>query len=78
MRGPEAARPARPMAQRKTFPLRLDPAIFQALQRWAASDLRSVNGQIEFLLRQALQQAGRLPQKLPAETEAGGPETSGE
>ncbi len=49
------------MAQRKAFPLRLDPAIFDALQRWADADLRSVNAQIEFLLRQALRQAGRLP-----------------
>jgi len=48
------------MAQRKAFPLRLDPAVFDALQRWADADLRSVNAQIEFLLRRALQQAGRL------------------
>ncbi len=49
------------MAQRKSFPLRLDPAVFEAVQRWADADLRSVNAQIEFLLRRALQQAGRLP-----------------
>ena len=49
------------MAERKAFPLRLDPAVFDALQRWAASDLRSVNAQIEFLLRRALQQEGRMP-----------------
>jgi len=49
------------MAQRKAFPLRLDPAVFDALQRWADADLRSVNAQIEFLLRRALQQAGRMP-----------------
>jgi hypothetical protein len=48
------------MAQRKTFPLRLDPAVYEALQRWADSDLRSLNAQIEFLLRRALQQAGRV------------------
>ncbi len=55
------------MAQRKTFPLRLDPAIYQALQRWADSELRSANGQIEFLLRRALREAGRLPETpLPA------------
>jgi hypothetical protein len=51
------------MAERKSFPLRLDPAIFDAVQRWADAELRSVNAQIEFLLRRALQQAGRLPQK---------------
>ena len=49
------------MADRKAFPLRLDPAVYDALQRWAAADLRSLNAQIEFLLRRALQQAGRVP-----------------
>jgi len=49
------------MAQRKAYPLRLDPVVHEALQRWADADLRSVNAQIEFLLRRALQQAGRLP-----------------
>jgi hypothetical protein len=48
------------MANRKPFLLRLDPATHQALQRWADSELRSVNAQIEFLLRRALQDAGRL------------------
>ncbi|MGH9533132.1 MAG: hypothetical protein ACRD2Q_12140 [Terriglobales bacterium] len=59
------------MAERKTFPLRLQPATFAALQRWADSELRSVNGQIEFLLRHALQEAGRLPQEPRASPEAG-------
>jgi len=49
------------MSQKKAFPLRLDPATYDALQRWADADLRSLNGQIEFLLRQALRQAKRLP-----------------
>ncbi len=49
------------MAERKAFPLRLDRAVHAALQRWADADLRSLNAQIEFLLRRALQQAGRLP-----------------
>ena len=48
------------MADRKPFLLRLDPATLDALQRWAADDLRSLNGHIEFLLRRALQQAGRM------------------
>jgi hypothetical protein len=48
------------MAQRKPFLLRLDPAIHEALQRWADSELRSLNAQIEFLLRQALKESGRL------------------
>ena len=51
------------MAGRKAFPLRIDPAIFDAVQRWADADLRSVNAQIEFLLRRVLKDAGRLPQK---------------
>jgi hypothetical protein len=49
------------MAQRKAFPLRLDPAIYDELQRWAGAELRSLNGQIEYLLRRALQDAGRMP-----------------
>jgi hypothetical protein len=49
------------MALRKAFPLRLEPALYEALQRWADAEMRSMNGQIEFLLRQSLKQAGRLP-----------------
>ena len=48
------------MAERKPFLLRLDEKTFLALKRWADDDLRSVNGQIEYLLRRALDQAGRL------------------
>lgn len=47
------------MAQRKAFLLRVDPALLESLQRWADDDLRSLNGQIEFLLRKALAEAGR-------------------
>jgi len=47
------------VAERKAFLLRVDPAVLEALQRWANDDLRSLNGQIEFLLRRALQDAGR-------------------
>jgi hypothetical protein len=49
------------MADRKPFLLRLDPETHAALRRWAADDLRSLNGQLEFLLRRALADAGRLP-----------------
>lgn len=49
------------MADRKSLLLRLDPAVHDALARWASDDLRSTNAQIEFLLRQALAEAGRLP-----------------
>ncbi len=48
------------MAQRKAFLLRLDPATHEALQRWADADLRSLNAQIEYLLRCALKDADRL------------------
>jgi hypothetical protein len=47
--------------QRKAYPLRIDPRLYDALERWAADELRSVNAQIEFLLRDALRRAGRLP-----------------
>ena len=49
------------MAERKPFLLRIDPAVLDALQKWASDDLRSLNGQIEFVLRRALQQEGRGP-----------------
>jgi hypothetical protein len=49
------------MADRKPFLLRMDRQLLDALQRWANDDLRSLNGQIEFVLRRALQQSGRLP-----------------
>ena len=48
------------MAERKAFLLRIDPAVLEALQRWADDELRSLNGQIEFVLRRALQGEGRL------------------
>jgi len=53
------------MADRKTFLVRFDPAVHEALQRWADADLRSLNAQIEFLLRQALRDAGRHPKAAP-------------
>lgn len=62
------------MAERKAFLVRLDPALHEALQRWADADLRSVNAQVEFLLRRALREAKRLPTPPPAETGASAPE----
>lgn len=53
------------MTDRKPFLLRLDPETYAALQRWAADDLRSVNAQVEYLLRRALVDAGRLPDRRP-------------
>ena len=49
------------MSERKSLLLRLDPAVHDALARWAADELRSTNAQIEFLLRRALSDAGRMP-----------------
>jgi hypothetical protein len=54
------------MADRKPFLLRIDRALLDDVQRWANDDLRSLNGQIEFLLRRALKQAGRLSPNSPA------------
>jgi hypothetical protein len=54
------------MADRKVFLVRLDPAVHEALQRWANTDLRSLNAQIEFLLRRALREAGREPKRQDA------------
>jgi len=65
------------VAERRPFLLRMDPEVYAALQRWAADDLRSLNAQIEFVLRHALREAGRLrgdDQGVPGEgpADAGG------
>lgn len=51
------------MSSRKPFLLRIDPAVLEALQRWSTAEMRSLNGQIEYLLRDALLRAGRLPRE---------------
>lgn len=48
---------------RKQYPLRIDPVIWEAVQRWADDEMRSANGQVEWILRDALKRAGRLPKK---------------
>ena len=53
------------MPERKPFLLRIDPDVLDAVQRWANDDLRSLNAQIEFLLRRAAQQSGRLKEDKP-------------
>lgn len=53
------------VADKKPVLLRIDPEMHEALQRWAADELRSANAQIEYLLRRALQDAGRLPSEPP-------------
>lgn len=47
-------------AEKKAYPLRISPVVLEAMQRWADDELRSVNAQIEYVLRQALHQTGRL------------------
>jgi hypothetical protein len=58
---------------RKQVPLRLDPAVHDALARWAAEELRSLNAQIEVLLRRALDDAGRMPTAAAAIPRRGRP-----
>ena len=53
------------MGDRKAFLLRIDPKLLDAVQRWADDDLRSLNAQIEFLLRRTLREAGRLKDTPP-------------
>ena len=48
------------MPPKKSFPLRLDPEIYEAIEKWAADEIRSVNGHIEYLLREALKREKRL------------------
>ena len=54
------------MAEKKAYPLRISTQVLDAVQRWADDDLRSVNAQIEFALREALRKNGRLPKAAPA------------
>jgi hypothetical protein len=58
------------MSARRSFLLRVDPELLDAVQRWANDDLRSLNGQIEFLLRKALRDAGRHPRTPAPGTDA--------
>jgi len=51
------------MASKKAFPLRISEDTWQAVRRWSDDELRSVNGQIEYILREALRKAGRSPEK---------------
>jgi hypothetical protein len=60
------------VAVRTAFLLRVDPALLDALQRWANDDLRSLNGQIDFVLRRALQALGRARLPVPPDDTAAG------
>jgi hypothetical protein len=61
------------VSERKKLLLRLDPAVHDALSGWASDELRSTNAQIEFLLRRALADAGRLPGRVPPQRRPGRP-----
>lgn len=60
------------MPDRKPFLLRIDRTVLESLQRWANDDLRSLNGQIEFVLRRALREAGRAPSPSVEESKESG------
>jgi hypothetical protein len=66
------------MADRKSILLRLDPAVHDALAKWAADEMRSTNAQIEFLLRRALLDAGRMPRGARQMRRPGRPAATGE
>ena len=61
-----------PPGERKAYPLRIDPALWSAIERCAASELRSVNAQVEYLLREALAERG-IKLKSPAPRKRGRP-----
>ena len=64
------------MSERKSILLRLDPAVHDALAKWAADELRSTNAQIEYLLRRALSESGRLPNQAAPMRKPGRPRSS--
>lgn len=57
------------MSEKKAYPLRINAQIIEAMQRWADDELRSLNAQIEYVLRDALRKAGRLPRPADAPPE---------
>jgi hypothetical protein len=65
------------VARRKAYPLRIDPDLYAAIERWAADEMRSVNGQIEYLLTQAVRGAGRLGRSPPEQGPAAPPDPEG-
>lgn len=69
MANPPPAGPGRPGEARKAFLLRIDPALFAELERWAADEFRSVNGQIEYLLREAVRARRRSRRGVDGATE---------
>ena len=66
------------MSERRQVLLRVDPAVHDALARWAADELRSVNAQVEILLRRALTEAGRMPKQVAPLPRRGRPPAGGD
>jgi hypothetical protein len=66
------------VSERRQVLLRIDPAVHDALTRWANDELRSVNGQIEMILRRALTDAGRMPKHVSPPPKRGRPRTTPE
>jgi len=68
------------VSEKKRFLLRLDPEVYERLEKWAADELRSANSQIEYLLRDSLRRAGRLSrtQDGPTDLESGHPASPGD
>lgn len=63
------------MAEKKAYPLRISSDVLDAVQRWAQDELRSVNAQIEYVLRDALRKAGRISSSSPPPPVEGGEDT---
>jgi hypothetical protein len=66
------------VAERKSFLLRIDGNVLDAMRKWADDDLRSLNGQVEFVLRRALRDRGRLREGAPSELPGAPTEEDGE
>lgn len=61
---------------RESFLLRTDPKVLAALRRWAEDELRSANGQLDFILRKALRDAGRFPESEPDKNQPESPDST--
>ncbi|OPX86507.1 MAG: hypothetical protein A4E53_02940 [Pelotomaculum sp. PtaB.Bin104] len=59
------------MSEKKKFLLRLDPKLYDALEKWSADEFRSVNAHIEFLLREAVRKSGRFPTRMSSSDDRG-------
>lgn len=64
------------MAEKKKFLLRIDESIYNSMEKWAADELRSINGQIEYLLKEALKKSGRLKESVTDTNEGVGEKNS--